>query len=177
MKNIVLLQVAASLLLVSGAIGADSPAAAGPGSPQSAIRGPEPAAGIEATVGAFPAGPGGRNTSITPPARPDPLPPFYDPKLTPQKRVDDLVSRLTLEEKVAMMQMASPAIPRLGIAPYHWWTEALHGMTHDTETVFPQAIGLAATWDTNLHYQVATTISTEAARRTGNTAPRMFLIR
>ena len=161
MKNLVLLQVAASLLLISAAIGADSPAAAGSGSPQSAIPVSEPAAGIEAAVGAFPAGPGGRNAPLTPPARPDPLPPFYDPKLTPQKRVDDLVSRLTLEEKVALMQMASPAIPRLGIAPYHWWTEALHGMTHDTETVFPQAIGLAATWDTNLHYQVATAISTE----------------
>ena len=59
------------------------------------------------------------------------------------------------------MQMASPSIPRLGIAPYHWWTEALHGMTHDTETVFPQAIGLAATWDTDLHFKVATAISTE----------------
>ncbi len=77
------------------------------------------------------------------------------------KRVDDLVSRLTLEEKVSLMQMASPSIPRLGIAPYHWWTEALHGMTHDTETVFPQAIGLAATWDTDLHFKVATAISTE----------------
>ena len=114
-----------------------------------------------ATPGVYPAGPGGRNTPLTPPPRPNPLPGFYDPKLTVPKRVEDVVSRLTLEEKVSLMQMASPSIPRLGIAPYHWWTEALHGMTHDTETVFPQAIGLAATWDTNLHFQVATTISTE----------------
>jgi beta-glucosidase len=75
--------------------------------------------------------------------------------------VEDVVSRLTIEEKVALMQMASPAIPRLGIAPYHWWTEALHGMTHDLSTVFPQAIGLSATWDTSLHFKVATAISTE----------------
>jgi beta-glucosidase len=115
------------------------------------------------TLGAYPAGPGGRGSATRPPPppRPDPLPAFYDPKLPVQKRVEDLVSRLSLEEKVALMQMASPSIPRLGIAPYHWWTEALHGMTHDTETVFPQAIGLAATWDTGLHFQVATAISTE----------------
>jgi beta-glucosidase len=115
------------------------------------------------TIGAYPAGPGGRGPAVRPPPppRPDPLPAFYDPKLPVQKRVDDLVSRLSLEEKVSLMQMASPSIPRLGMAPYHWWTEALHGMTHDTETVFPQAIGLSATWDTDLHLQVATAISTE----------------
>ena len=112
-------------------------------------------------VGAYPAGPGGRNTPMQPTPRPNPLPPFYDPKLPVQKRVEDIVSRLTIEEKVVLMQMASPSIPRLGIAPYHWWTEALHGMTHDLSTVFPQAIGLAATWDTDLHFKVATAISTE----------------
>ena len=114
-----------------------------------------------AVSGVYPAGPGGRNTPLPRPPLPDPLPPFYDARLTVQKRVDDLVSHLNLEEKVSLMQMASPSIPRLGIAPYHWWTEALHGMTHDTETVFPQAIGLSATWDTDLHLQVATAISTE----------------
>ncbi len=113
------------------------------------------------TIGVYPAGPGGRNTPLARPPLPDPLPAFYDAKLPVQKRVEDLVSRLSLEEKVSQMQMASPSIPRLGIAPYHWWTEALHGMTHDTETVFPQAIGLAASWDTDLHLQVATAISTE----------------
>ena len=149
----------ALLLLSPAVIAADvsGPPASGPAN--STIGGSGSA--IPAEVGAYPAGPGGRNSPITPPSRPDPLPPFYDPRLTPQKRVDDLISRLALEEKVALMQMASPAIPRLGIAPYHWWTEALHGMTHDTETVFPQAIGLAATWDTNLHFLVASTISTE----------------
>ena len=113
------------------------------------------------TRGVLPAGPGGRDVITPPPPRPDPLPEFYDPNLPVQKRVDDLVSRLTLEEKVSLMQMASPSIPRLGIAPYHWWTEALHGMTHGQSTVFPQAIGLAATWDTDLHFKVATAISIE----------------
>jgi beta-glucosidase len=111
--------------------------------------------------GILPAGPGGRDVSTPAPPRPDPLPAFYDPKLPVRKRVEDFVSRLSLEEKVSLMQMASPSIPRLGIAPYHWWTEALHGMTHGLSTVFPQAIGLAATWDTDLHFEVATAISTE----------------
>lgn len=114
-----------------------------------------------ATIGALPGGPGGRDVPIAPPDRPDPLLPFYNPDLQAAKRVQDIVSRLELEEKVALMQMASPSIPRLGIAPYHWWTEALHGMTHDFSTVFPQAIGLAATWNTALHYEVASAISTE----------------
>ena len=122
---------------------------------------PTPSAGAAITQGVLPPGPGGRNVSTPPPPRPNPLPAFYDPNLPVQKRVDDLVSRLSLEEKVSLMQMASPSIPRLGIAPYHWWTEALHGMTHDTATVFPQAIGMSATWDTDLHFKVATAISTE----------------
>jgi beta-glucosidase len=120
-----------------------------------------PPAGVAPSIGAYPAGPGGRNTPMQPTPRPDPLPAFYDPKLPVPKRVEDLVTRLSLEEKVVLMQMASPSIPRLGIAPYHWWTEALHGMTHDLSTVFPQAIGLSATWDTDLHFKVATAISTE----------------
>ncbi len=111
--------------------------------------------------GVLPGGPGGRDVPVPPSPRPNPLPPFYDPGLPVQKRAEDLVSRLNLEEKVALMQMASPSIPRLGIAPYHWWSEALHGMTHDLSTVFPQAIGLAATWDTDLHFEVASAISTE----------------
>ena len=117
--------------------------------------------GAAPSIGAYPGGPGGRDVPVPPPPRPDPLPLFYDPKLPVAKRVEDLISRLNLEEKVALMQMASPSIPRLGIAPYHWWTEALHGMTHDLSTVFPQAIGLAATWDTDLHFEVAAAISTE----------------
>ncbi len=122
---------------------------------------PAQAAGTATTQGVLPAGPGGRDISTPPPPRPDPLPAFYDPKLPVEKRVDDLISLLNLEEKISLMQMASPSIPRLGIAPYHWWTEALHGMTHGQSTVFPQAIGLAATWDTDLHFKVATAISIE----------------
>ena len=76
--------------------------------------------------------------------RPDPLPPFYDPKLPLEKRLDDLVSRLTLEEKVSLMGMNSSSIPRLGIASYRWWNEALHGLANGTATVFPNPTGLAA---------------------------------
>ncbi len=129
------------------------------GQPADVARGAAP--GVAAARGVYPAGPGGRNTALPPTPRPNPLPPFYDPKLPLQKRVEDVASRLTLEEKVSLMQMASPSIPRLGIAPYHWWTEALHGMTHGLSTVFPQAIGQSATWDTDLHFKVATAISTE----------------
>jgi beta-glucosidase len=79
--------------------------------------------------------------------------------------VDDLVSRLTLEEKVSLMGMDSAAIPRLGIASYRWWNEALHGVANATATVFPQCIGLAAAWDVNLHHRMATVIGAEARAR------------
>ena len=91
------------------------------------------------------------------------LPPYKNPELPVQVRVDDLVSRLTLEEKVAQMMNATPAIERLGVQPHDYWNEALHGVARSgTATVFPQAIGLAATWDTKLMYEVADVISTEA---------------
>ncbi len=80
-----------------------------------------------------------------------------------EKRAADLVSRMTLEEKVLQMQNSAPAIPRLGIPAYDWWNEALHGVARAGQaTVFPQAIGLAATWDTDLMHRVADVISTEA---------------
>jgi beta-glucosidase len=70
-----------------------------------------------------------------------------------------------LEEKIAQMQMATPAIDRLGIAAYDWWNEALHGVARNANdpyaTVFPQAIGMAASWNTDLHYQMAHVIGTE----------------
>ena len=69
---------------------------------------------------------------------------------------------MTLEEKVLQMQSTAPAIPRLGVAAYNWWNEALHGVAQGRATVFPQAIGLAATWDTDLMHRVADVISTEA---------------
>lgn len=75
--------------------------------------------------------------------------PFRDTSLTLEERVKDLIARLTLEEKVQMMKHNSPAIPRLGIPAYNWWNEALHGVARTPEkvTVFPQAIGMAATFD------------------------------
>jgi beta-glucosidase len=80
-----------------------------------------------------------------------------------EKRVDDLVSRMTLEEKVSQMMNAAPAIERLDIPAYEWWNEALHGVARaGYATVFPQAIGLAAAWDTSLMHRVADVISTEA---------------
>ncbi len=103
--------------------------------------------------------------------------PFHNPALPVEQRVHDVVSRLTLEEKVGQMQMDAPAIPRLGIPAYHWWNEALHGIARNGEaTVFPQAIGLAATWDPALHHEMANAIAVEAraknnaARRAGVTA-------
>jgi beta-glucosidase len=70
---------------------------------------------------------------------------------------------MTLEERISQMQDVAPAIPRLGIPAYNWWNEGLHGVARAGHaTVFPQAIGLAATWDTQLLHQVAEIISTEA---------------
>jgi beta-glucosidase len=91
-------------------------------------------------------------------------PPLYlDIHQPVEARVADLLSRMTLEEKIAQMQNGAPAIPRLGVPAYDWWNEALHGVARSGyATVFPQAIGLAATWDTELMGEVATTISTEA---------------
>ncbi len=76
--------------------------------------------------------------------------PMWHASLPIEQRVNDLVSRLTLEEKVAQMLNAAPAIPRLGVPAYEWWNEILHGVarTPYKTTVFPQAIGMAATWDT-----------------------------
>jgi beta-glucosidase len=93
-------------------------------------------------------------------------PPYLNPDLSPEKRAQDLVSRMTLEEKVLQMQNVAPAIPRLKVPAYNWWSEALHGVVGAGQaTVFPQAIGLAATWDTHLMHQVSTIISTEARAR------------
>jgi beta-glucosidase len=76
--------------------------------------------------------------------------PFWDYKLSFEQRAKDIVSRLTLEEKVAQMLNAAPAIPRFDIPAYDWWNEILHGVarTPYRVTVFPQAIAMAATWDT-----------------------------
>ncbi len=89
--------------------------------------------------------------------------PFQNPSLPIEQRVADLVGRLTPEEKISQMTMTAAAIPRLDIPEYTWWNEGLHGVARSGyATVFPQAIGLAATWDTNLMHSVGDTISTEA---------------
>src|SRR5579863_1345706 len=86
-----------------------------------------------------------------------------NPDLPVDQRVHDLVSRMTLDEKIGQMMNAAPAIPRLHIAAYNWWNESLHGVARaGLATVYPQAIGLAAAWDEDLHFRMATAISDEA---------------
>ena len=104
-----------------------------------------------------------QSASNSPGSSSSPRPPYQDPSLPLEQRVNDLVSRMSLEEKVSQMQDVAPAIPRLGIPAYNWWNEGLHGVARaGNATVFPQAIGLAATWDTDLIHRVADVISTEA---------------
>ena len=83
--------------------------------------------------------------------------PMWDASLPMEQRVNDVVSRLTLEEKVKQMLNATPAIPRLGILAYDWWNETLHGVarTPFKVTSYPQAIGMAATWDSISLYKMA----------------------
>ena len=97
------------------------------------------------------------------PANAVPAPAWQDASLPPGARAADLVGRMTLEEKVSQMVDQAAAIPRLGIPSYPWWNEALHGVARaGLATSFPQAIGMAATWDTSLIYREATVISDEA---------------
>ena len=87
---------------------------------------------------------------------------FLNPSLPIEVRVNDLVSRMTLEEKVSQMAHSAAAIPRLGIPQYNWWSEGLHGAARQgVATVFPQAIGLAATFDPALLHQVGDVAATE----------------
>jgi beta-glucosidase len=89
--------------------------------------------------------------------------PYQNPGLSPEQRAADLVSRMTLEEKVSQTMNSAAAIPRLGVPAYNWWSEGLHGIARSGyATVFPQAIGNAATFDTDLMGQISTVISTEA---------------
>ena len=89
--------------------------------------------------------------------------PFWNPDLPVDERVEDVVSRLTLEEKAAQMLHEAPAIPRLGIPAYNWWNEGLHGVARaGIATVFPQAIALAAMWNSERLHEVAVAISDEA---------------
>jgi beta-glucosidase len=89
--------------------------------------------------------------------------PFQDPDRPLEERVKDVISRLTLEEKVLLMKHNAPAIPRLGIPAYNWWNEALHGVARTKEkvTVFPQAIGMAAAFDAPALQKMGDIASTE----------------
>jgi beta-glucosidase len=90
-------------------------------------------------------------------------PPYLDPSLPLDRRVEDLVSRMTLEEKISQMMNKAAAVERLGVPEYEWWNEALHGVARaGVATVFPQAIGLAATWNPELIREVGDVVSTEA---------------
>src|ERR1035437_4792149 len=80
-----------------------------------------------------------------------------------ETKAAELVSGMTLEEKISQMQNASPAIPHLGIPAYNWWNEGLHGIARSGyATVFPQAIGMAAAWDTGLQRRIGTVVGVEA---------------
>jgi beta-glucosidase len=101
--------------------------------------------------------------------------PYLDTKLPPAERAHDLVGRMTLDEKAAQLEDWATSIPRLGIPDYQTWNEALHGVARaGYATVFPQAIGMAATWDPSIVHAMGNVISTEArakyneAQRQGN---------
>jgi len=88
--------------------------------------------------------------------------PYKNPSLSIEQRVDDLVSRMTLDEKISQMMNEAAAIPGLGIPYYNWWSEGLHGVARTgVATVFPQAIGMAATFNDSLLHNAATVISDE----------------
>lgn len=89
--------------------------------------------------------------------------PFQNPKLDTEERVLDLVSRMTLNEKIDQMLYEAPAIERLSVPSYNWWNECLHGVARAGQaTVFPQGIGMAATFDKDLMYRIADAIGDEA---------------
>ncbi|MCB0284578.1 MAG: glycoside hydrolase family 3 C-terminal domain-containing protein [Calditrichae bacterium] len=88
---------------------------------------------------------------------------FRDSSQPLETRINDLVNQLTIDEKISQLMNNAPAIDRLGIPAYNWWNEALHGVARaGVATVFPQAIGLAATWNPDRIYEMADVISTEA---------------
>ena len=92
--------------------------------------------------------------------------PFQDTSLTVEQRVEDLISRLTLDEKLGFLEHQNPAVERLGIKPYSWWNEALHGIARNgIATVYPMPIALAATFDPNIVEEVYSWIADEGVRK------------
>ncbi|MFK8907177.1 glycoside hydrolase family 3 C-terminal domain-containing protein [Streptomyces sp. YS-3] len=101
-------------------------------------------------------------------------PPFRDPALPLRKRVDDLLERLTPDERIAMLHQYAPAVPRLGVAAFRTGSEALHGVAwQGVATAFPQAVGLGATWDEDLARRVAEAVSVELRAFHHHRAPLM----
>jgi beta-glucosidase len=101
--------------------------------------------------------------SVAQTAAPSNPAPYLNPSLPINERVDDLVARMTLEEKASQLVNQARAIPRLQVPAYDWWSEALHGVANaGTATVFPEPIGLAATFDVPLIHEMAIVIGTEA---------------
>lgn len=89
--------------------------------------------------------------------------PYQNPKLSAEERAADLCSRLTLKEKADIMRNGSPAIPRLGIPQFEWWSEALHGVARNGfATVFPNTTGMASSFDDALLQRIYTAVSDEA---------------
>src|SRR5476649_2767141 len=89
--------------------------------------------------------------------------PYQNPSLSAEVRANDLVKRLTLKEKVTLMKDVSDAIPRLGIKKFNWWSEALHGYANQGPvTVFPEPVGMAASFDDQLLFHVFDAVSDEA---------------
>ena len=102
------------------------------------------------------------SVSTQAPAAAPPVAPYQDLSLSFDARAKDLVSRLTLDEKIAQLMNDAAGVPRLGLPAYNWWNECLHGVARaGTATVFPQAIGMAASFDTALMTRVATAIGDE----------------
>lgn len=100
--------------------------------------------------------------------------PYQDKTLPAEQRAADLLGRLTLEEKASLTMHASPAIPRLGIKQYNWWSEALHGIARNgSATVFPQPIGMASSFDEELVEEVFTAASDEARVKYLETADKV----
>lgn len=100
------------------------------------------------------------------------VPPYLDARMSDAERAADLVSRLSLAEKIAQLQDGAPAIARLGVPAYGWWSEGLHGLARNGRaTVFPQAIGLAASWDAPLLHAVGGVIAAQARAKTAPPPP------